>query len=207
MNKVMESKAVSCFGVTLLVCAVVIASLTGYYRTPNKIPRIVYMKDNISIETKLLRDVQNDALDFLGISTERSDLAVWVKWLATQESDIEYYKKVITKKYPTRRFVWIEQALPFQSDYKTFIAELEYNSVQFRLGNRAAFLVRSDPQTNITYRQLLFYRDGDMYSDRFEITKPNLGDHLLIILKIESKDGQPITSDVKQYQLSVSKSH
>ncbi len=97
----------------------------------------------------------------------------------------------------------------FQNDHTPFAASVQFSDdTQFRLLNGCAFLVsNADPgDYRPIYRQQRFriVKDSPTNSNVLEV-EPKVGDELLMILRIESRDGMPLPRTESGFGIEIHK--
>lgn len=171
---------------------------------PNQTNRVAYLKDKIDSDPFLLTGKRNDALASLGGDVQdRNASETWIRWIADAELRAQVQAKA--KNQPIdKRIIWIEQRSPFQEYYKSFAARLKYDNQRFKITDRVAFLIKRDPGLGRpVYRQVLFRRENDGFSDTFDLMEPDPDEVLIIMAYIEAVDGGRLTDDTKQYKLDI----
>jgi hypothetical protein len=186
-----------------ILLAVIMVVLAYYRLLPNQTNRTAYL-GRIDSDSFMLASKRDDALAMLTKDIAiRNDLQMWVAWLIDLEGQTQSVASSAAQPI-TQRFVWIEQRERFQSYYKDVAAKITYDRERFRMSDRVAFLVGpGDDSLHPRYRPVLFRRESGMFADTLDIPAPDPNDSLIVIARVESKDGGAVTDDVKQFKIAV----
>jgi hypothetical protein len=148
---------------------------------PNQTTR-QYFPDDIKLSAHNFESRPRDRLAGIdGSKIDRETLDTWLSWIRPDAQD--------------GQLVWLEQMTPFRAHYKSVYGELTYNATSIDVFKRAAFLIKSDGDSNRpNLREMKFELEPPNLdqSNRFMLVDPDPNETLVIMCLIQAKQGKQL---------------